>query len=75
MAETKLKNGMQKAGKEAGEPIDLAEKTTVYATKNAPYHEEGEEISVHPKLAEHFIEKGFATAEAKGKNAASKDGK
>ena len=70
MAETKLKNGIAKAGKDAGEAIDLAEKTTVYATKKAPYHKEGDEIIVHPKLAEHFIEKGFASEKAP---AASKD--
>ncbi len=54
----------KKTDKDGTEIIDLTEKKTVYATKDAPHHELGAEISVHPKVAASFIEKGFATEKA-----------
>jgi hypothetical protein len=58
------------AKKEEGEISDLRERTTVYATAKAPFHKEGDDMLVHPKTAEHFIKKGFATEK---KAAAKKD--
>lgn len=52
------------------EAIQLREKTTVYATAKAKQYKEGEPIVCHPKLAEHYIEVGFATEKPK---AAKKD--
>lgn len=40
--------------------IDLTERVTVKATKEAPYHEEGEVIKVAPAVAEKMIAKKWA---------------
>lgn len=53
-----------KAEGKGEEVIDLTEKQTVYATEKAPHHQEGEEMIVHPKIADQFIKKGFATEAA-----------
>lgn len=52
-----------------GEVVDLKEKTTVYSTDKDPHHETGEEMSVHPKVAEKLIKKGLATEKPVGKKA------
>lgn len=44
----------------------LTERVTVYATKEAPYHSEGEEIKCVQHMADYLIAKGWATAK-KGK--------
>lgn len=48
-----------------GQYIDLTESKTIYATAKAPFHKEGDEMVVHPKMAEKFIAAGVAT-EKKG---------
>lgn len=49
-----------------GQYIDLTEKVTIYATAKAPFHKEGAEMVVHPKMAEKFIASGVATEKKKG---------
>lgn len=61
-----IKTGAGEGVEEQGQYADLTEKTTVYATATAPYHKEGAEVVVHPKLAEQFIAKGYATEKKKG---------
>lgn len=51
--------------KDKDQVINLKEKVTVYATKSAKYHKEGQEISCHPLLAEHMVMKGVAVEKAK----------
>lgn len=63
MADT-ITKGKDKDGTEI---IDLMQKVTVYATGIAPHHTEGDEITVHPKVAEQFIKNGFATESKDGK--------
>lgn len=41
--------------------IDLRERVRVYATKDAPYHEEGQEVNVAPAIAEMMIKNKWAT--------------
>jgi hypothetical protein len=55
-----------KKGSGKSEVIDLTEKVTVYATSKAPFHKDGDEIVVHPKMAEKFIASGVATEKKKG---------
>lgn len=44
--------------------INLRDSVTVIATDKAPQHAKGDKITCHPKLAEHFVKKGYATAKA-----------
>lgn len=60
MAENKEK------GNDKSEIIDLTDRVTVYATAKAPFHKEGDEMVVHPKMAEKFIASGVATEKKKG---------
>jgi hypothetical protein len=50
---------------DGNEIIDLTSKKTVVMTDKAPHHKKGEEVSVHPKIADLFIERGYAVAKAK----------
>lgn len=53
---------MAKEKKEAKkeEMIRLADKVTIIAQKGAKHLKAGEEYQVHPKIAEHLVEKGYA---------------
>lgn len=63
-----IKTGAGEGTEEQGQYVDLTESTTIYATSKAPYHSEGAEIIVHPKMAEKFIAKGFATEKKQSKD-------
>ena len=56
---------------DGSEIIDLTAKKSVIMTDKAPHHKKGEEVSVHPKIADLFIERGYAVA--KGKKGAQDD--
>lgn len=45
------------------EIIKLNDKVTLYATDSAPYHNQHDEIRVHPKQAPTFLDNGWATEE------------
>jgi hypothetical protein len=44
--------------------IDLQAKKTVYATGKGKYYQAGDEITVHPILAEKLVKSGKATEKA-----------
>jgi hypothetical protein len=46
-----------------GEAIDLQQKEVVFATDKHKYAGTGDELRVHPKLAEYLIGKGWAAKE------------
>jgi len=60
-----IKTGSGEGTEEQGQYVDLTDTVKIYATDKAPYHKEGEEINTHPKMAENFISKGFATEKKK----------
>lgn len=45
--------------------IDLRAKVTVFATATHPFENAGEELSMHPNLAEDFEKKGFVVRSAR----------
>lgn len=49
------------AKQEEGTPINLQDKTTVYATDLHKHAKEGEELIVHPIMAEKLIAKNWAS--------------
>lgn len=62
-----------KKDKEGNEIIDLRDKVTVVATKDAKHYEEGKEFMCHPKIAEKLIENGYAKLKTGGKTITPKD--
>lgn len=48
--------------KEYAQPkiVDLTDKVTVIATKDAPYHKEGEEVECSPTVAQKMIDNKWA---------------
>ena len=48
--------------------IYLKEKVTVKATGSNPFYKEGEEISMHPRIAEKGIKQGFYVEVKKSKD-------
>lgn len=64
-SKTNLDVPKNKQDADGNEIVDLTSKTTVVMTKKAPHHKEGEEVQVHPKIADLFIERGYAVAKGK----------
>ncbi len=54
--------------------INLQERTTVYATKTAPHHKEGEAVSCAPAVADKMILNGWATEKEGGEPKTKKGG-
>lgn len=57
MTEAEALRGLPKGSK----GVDLLQKETVYATKKAPFHSEGDEMIAHPNLTKDWVKRGFAS--------------
>lgn len=45
--------------KQTEKTVDLTEKVTLYAPKDAKYHAAGEAVDIHPLQVDHFKKHGF----------------
>ena len=61
---------MPKVVKEEANPgiIYLKEKVTVKATDSNPFYKEGQEVEMHPRIAEKGIKQGFYVEVKKSKD-------
>lgn len=52
--------------------INLKDKVTVIATKDAKHHKAGKEVTCHPEVAKFMIKNGWATEKKGGNKDAAK---
>lgn len=68
MAEENKVTGGPTNKKQAGKPIDLQKKITVYSTDKDPHHATGDPINLHPETAAVIVKRGLATMEPPAKD-------